>query len=109
VTDHQEHCVNLATGEVTDGEYTLTDVNGDTIFGTYAAQTVPTVDCPNPAIGDCRFTIFGQYTIDGGTGRYSGVLGGGGPARGLLDSSTGQAGLFLGGEIVTDGAIKDLN
>jgi hypothetical protein len=102
----QSHCLNPDSGELFDGEYTLMDVNGDAIYGTYTAQSVPTVDCPDIANGDCRLIGYGHYTIDGGTGRYAGVTGGGGPARVITDSATGQSELYFGGVIQAEGAIK---
>jgi hypothetical protein len=106
VVADQTHCTNLFTGEVWNGEFTLAADDG-TIYGTYLAESVPTVNCPDIQHGDCRFRVFGQITLDGGTGRYNTLLPvGGGSARGLFDASTGAATIFLNGLIRSDGSIK---
>src|SRR5919198_1047230 len=43
-TTHYRECFVPATGAVTDGSFTLTASNGDTIFGTYGGQVLPTGD-----------------------------------------------------------------
>ena len=106
VNDFQSHCFNFATGFAYNGQYTLSAVDG-TIYGTYEAQSVPTVNCPDLANGQCYVKLFGEWTIDGGTGRFEPVMaGGGGIARGLSNTATGETGLFLDGIIRSDGALK---
>jgi hypothetical protein len=59
--------VNLATLEVTDGQFTLTARKGS-ISGTYEGTAAPTDD---PAV----ITYHVEGPITGGTGRYAGVSG----------------------------------
>jgi hypothetical protein len=65
----QHHFVDLTTLTFYGGTYTDTAANGDTIFGTYHGYMVPLQN------GD--FEIHGIFTIDGGTGRFCDVVGGG--------------------------------
>jgi hypothetical protein len=71
ITLRQHHTVDLTTTPPTfyDGTYTDTAANGGTIFGTYHGYMVPLQN------GDLE--IHGVFTIDGGTGRFSNVVGGG--------------------------------
>ena len=65
-TGHYRECFDPATGAVTDGSFTLTAENGDTLYGTYAGQAVPTganVSYDDPGV------------ITGGTGRFTGASG----------------------------------
>ena len=93
-TDVQSHCFNFQTGAVTEGTYTFTAANGDSISGGYNAQLSPTA----PGI----FAIDGQFTITGGTGRFEGVSGGG-TASGV-QSANGEASLTLAGSISSVGS-----
>jgi hypothetical protein len=65
----QHHYVDLNTMTFYDGTYTDTAANGNTIFGTYHGYMVPLQN------GDLE--IHGIFTIDGGTGRFCDVVGGG--------------------------------
>jgi len=56
--------IDLATGAVTDGFYTLTAANGDTLTGTYSGQALP---------GFVGYVVSGPIT--GGTGRFLGATG----------------------------------
>jgi hypothetical protein len=56
--------INLATGAVTNGSFTLTAANGDTVRGTYSGQALP---------GLVGYTVSGPIT--GGTGRFAGATG----------------------------------
>ena len=94
ITDSQGHCQNPVTGAATDGEYVLTTVSGDTIFGSYSAQLIP-------AAGN-TFSIQGQFTITGGTGRFSGATGGG--TAGGTQFPNGEATLVLNGPISSGGS-----
>jgi hypothetical protein len=58
-----EH-VDLATGAITDGFYTLTAADGDTISGTYSGRALP---------GLTGYLVSGPVT--GGTGRLAGATG----------------------------------
>jgi hypothetical protein len=58
-----EH-VDLASGAITGGFYTLTTANGDTITGTYSGEALP---------GLTGYLVSGPIT--GGTGRFAGATG----------------------------------
>jgi len=60
--------INLATLAVTNGSFTITAANGDTIFGTYSGQA-EAADRP----GVIRYLATGPVT--GGTGRFEGATG----------------------------------
>ncbi len=87
-TDQQSHCQNFATGTFSNGQYTFTAANGDTIFGTYSGQLVPAGNA---------FVIDGQFTITGGTGRFVGATGDGSASG--TQSVAGEANLVLLGAI----------
>jgi hypothetical protein len=80
-TEIQSHCVDPTTGAFTGGQFKMTGANGDTVYGTYHGQL--------------RFTssttaaIEGLFQLTGGTGRFSGAIGGG-IATGTLDFTTGE-------------------
>lgn len=74
-------CFDPATGAVTNGSFTLTAANGDTVFGTFGGQARPTDD-PNVVAYD------DPGVITGGTGRFAG-------ARGSMTTS-GSADLATG-------------
>jgi hypothetical protein len=56
--------VNLGTKTVTEGVYTLTAANGDTVTGTYSGQALPDLT---------GYLVSGPIT--GGTGRFAGATG----------------------------------
>ncbi len=56
--------VDLASGAITGGLYTLTAANGDTIIGTYSGEALP---------GLTGYLVSGPIT--GGTGRFAGATG----------------------------------
>ena len=60
-------CFDPATGAVTNGSFTLRTANGDTLFGTYGGQAVPT--------GDSSVAYDDPGVITGGTGRFAGATG----------------------------------
>jgi hypothetical protein len=65
-TGRYRECFDPATGAVTAGSFTLTAENGDTLYGTYAGQAVPSgtnVSYDDPGV------------ITGGTGRFAGASG----------------------------------
>jgi hypothetical protein len=64
----QHHFVNVISMTFYDGRFLWTAANGDTIEGGYGGSMVPT------SVG---FEIHGQFTIDGGTGRFEDAIGGG--------------------------------
>ena len=106
VNIEQTHCQNLTSGQFYNGEFLGIGVDGSTYFGTYGGQSVPTINCPDISTGQCVFRALGEWQLTGGTGRYSTVLGGSGPARGTLNTMTGMVSLFMQGNIVSDGALK---
>ena len=97
-TTVQHHCFDLSdpTFAFTDGFYTFTGANGDTIFGTYHGHLVP--------IGGPVFEIVGEFTIEGGTGRFVGATGGG-PASGTTNVATGVPTLILDGVTSSPGSL----
>lgn len=81
----QDHCVNLLGPDplaFTDGRFTLTAANGDTVTGTYGGRLQPT-GTPN------LFAIDATFLITGGTGRFAGASGGG-IATGMTDLLTSE-------------------
>lgn len=56
--------IDLATGAVTEGFFTLTGANGDTVSGSYSGQALP---------GLTGYVVSGPVT--GGTGRFAGATG----------------------------------
>jgi hypothetical protein len=60
--------INLLTLAVTDGRYTLTAANGDTLEGTYSGQAQTT-----STAGVITYLVSGPIT--GGTGRFVGATG----------------------------------
>ena len=81
-TTHYRECFVPATGAVTDGSFTLTAANGDTLFGTYGGQVSPTGD---PTV----FDYDDPGVITGGTGRFAGAEGSVGTS-GAVNLATGQ-------------------
>jgi hypothetical protein len=79
---HYRECFDPATGAVTDGSFTLTAANGDTIFGTYGGQVSPTRDATVFAYDD-------PGVITGGTGRFAGASGIVGTS-GVVNLATGE-------------------
>jgi len=65
------HCLNPATGALTDGRFLKTAADGDQLFGTYVGSA--SVIQPPAPIG--IFGINGTITFTGGTGRFTGVTG----------------------------------
>jgi hypothetical protein len=65
------HCLNPATGALTNGTFVKTAANGDQLFGTYEGTT--SVIQPPAPIG--VFEITGTLTFTGGTGRFTGATG----------------------------------
>jgi hypothetical protein len=98
-TTVQHHCFDPAdpTLAFTEGFYTFTGANGDTIFGTYHGHLVPIIA---PSV----FAIVGEFTIEGGTGRFVGATGGG-TASGTLNVATGVTTVMLDGVISSPGSL----
>src|SRR5215207_1789063 len=65
------HCVDPATGVLTDGSFTKTAANGDQLFGTYVG-TSTVIQAPAP-VG--IFGVTGTLTYTGGTGRFAAITG----------------------------------
>jgi len=65
------HCLNPATGALTNGTFVKTAANGDQLFGTYEGTT--SVIQPPAPIG--VFEITGTVTFTGGTGRFTEATG----------------------------------
>jgi hypothetical protein len=97
-TTVQHHCFDPGdpTLAFTEGFYTFTGANGDTIFGTYHGNLVP--------IAPPVFAIVGEFTIEGGTGRFVGATGGG-TASGTLNVATGVTTVMLDGVISSPGSL----
>ena len=97
-TTIQHHCFDPGdpTFAFTEGFYTFTGANGDTIFGTYHGHLV-LIDGP-------VFAIVGEFTIEGGTGRFVGATGGG-TASGNLNVATGVTTVMLDGVIPSPGSL----
>ena len=81
-TTHYHECFDPATGAVTDGSFTLTAANGDTILGTYGGQVSPTGD-------QTVFAYDDPGVITGGTGRFAGASGTVGTS-GVVNLATGE-------------------
>ena len=62
-------CVNLASFAVTNGSFTITAANGDTVRGSYAGQAAAVQGSP------CDITYDVQGPVTGGTGRFQGATG----------------------------------
>ncbi len=90
-SETQTHCLSLATGEFSLGQFIINGANGETVSGTYSGLLVFT--SPTTA------SIQGVVRITGGTGKFAGATGGGN-VSGTLDLSTGEANdLLLKGTI----------
>jgi hypothetical protein len=92
-TTHYRECFVPATGAVTDGSFTLTAANGDTIFGTYRGQVSPTGDSTVFAYDD-------PGVITGGTGRFaraSGVV----DTGGVVNLATGEYSGTIAGSLTS--------
>jgi hypothetical protein len=88
---HYRECFFPATGAVTGGSFTLTAANGDTLFGTYAGQAVPT--------GDANVISFDDPgVITGGTGRFAGASGIANTA-GIANLATGEYTSAISGSV----------
>jgi hypothetical protein len=67
-SSHYRECFDPATGAVTSGSFTLTAANGDTLYGTYGGQALPTGDPTVVSYDD-------PGVVTGGTGRFAGATG----------------------------------
>lgn len=65
------HCLNPATGALTNGTFVKTAANGDQLFGTYVGSA--SVIQPPAPIG--IFAITGTVIFTSGTGRFTGATG----------------------------------
>lgn len=74
------------------GKFILLYPNGDQIFANYGGQFVPT------GLGTAYVMNGGTFTITGGSGTYSGALGGG-FLRGTEDLATGAGTIGLSGQV----------
>jgi hypothetical protein len=100
-TTAQSHCIDPTGTDplaFTEGVFTFTAANGDTIFGTYSGHLVPTA---TPGL----FQLDGVFTIEGGTGRFANASGGGDASGETnLADPAGPATLILDGSISTVGS-----
>ena len=90
-TGRYRECFDPATGAVTDGSFTLTAENGDTLYGTYAGQAVPAganVSYDDPGV------------ITGGTGRFTGASGNAN-TTGVANLATGEYRGTISGSVST--------
>jgi hypothetical protein len=98
------HCVDPATGVLTDGSFTKTAANGDQLFGTYVGNS--TVIQPPAPVG--IFAVTGTLTYTGGTGRFAGTTGTA-SMEGTLEADFSQqpvratSNLIMAGEISSPG------
>jgi hypothetical protein len=97
LTTDQSHCATLTSLDFTEGLFTLTAANRDQLRGTYSGHFVP-LDPP-------LFTIVGQFTFTGGTGRFAGATGGG-DASGVQNLASGDVTVSLVGTISNVGSSK---
>ena len=88
----QYECAPFSDPFAFTGRYTFTAANGDTITGAYAGRFVPIP-------GSAEFRPDAHWTIDGGTGRFTGATGGG-PVDGH--------GTLAGGVVILDGTISSV-
>lgn len=87
-TNAQTHCVDPNSSDpmaLTDGNFTYTNANGDTIFGAYVGRLAPT----STSSVDNLYLIYGNFIIEGGTGAFAGASGGG-SVTGVLNFATGN-------------------
>ena len=102
-TTAQSHCVDLTGTDplaFTDGIFTFTAANGDTIFGIYSGRLVPTA---TPGL----FQVDGEFTIEGGTGRFANASGGGDASGEVnLTDPTLPATVIFDGSISTVGSTR---
>lgn len=92
-TAAQQHCINPTGPEplaFTNGVYRWTNATGDEIFGRYNGRLVPT----DTSDADSLFIVEGNFTVEGGAGRFAGVVGSG-VATGLLSAVTGDSTILL--------------
>ncbi len=105
------HCLDPATGALTNGVFVKAIASGDQVLGTYSGTATPLPPEPGdpPFIG--RFAINGDLQFTGGTGRFSG-LSGTATMRGTsrVDFSqpapTSEVVLRMEGEISSPGSLK---
>jgi hypothetical protein len=96
-TTSQNHCMDPDGADplaFTNGEYTFTGEDGSSISGRYSGRLLPT----ETTDVDNMFLIQGRFTIESGAGRLEGATGGG-PADGIMNMTTGEMSLYLGGAI----------
>jgi hypothetical protein len=65
------HCVDPATGALTNGSFIKTAANGDQLYGTYVGNS-SVIQPPAPI---AIFGVTGTLTYTGGTGRFAGTTG----------------------------------
>lgn len=93
----QHHCIHPggpAPLAFRRGSFTKTNSRGEHLVGTYAGRLVPTPSSDRDGV----FLIDGALILTGGTGRFKGVDGGA-AISGLLNVTTGRAGVVIDGEI----------
>jgi hypothetical protein len=94
-TGRYRECFDPATGAVTNGSFTLTAENGDTLYGTYAGQAAPAganVSYDDPGV------------ITGGTGRFTGASGNAN-TTGVANLATGEYQGTISGSVSTPASV----
>ena len=89
-TNAQTHCLDPNGSDplgLTDGSFTYTNTNGDTIFGAYSGRLEPT---PTSS-ADNLYLLYGNFIVAGGTGAFAGASGGG-AVSGWVNVATGDYG-----------------
>ena len=94
-TTAQTHCTDPNGSNplgLSDGMFTYTNANGDTLSGTYGAQLRPT---PTSSM-DNLYLVYGEWTFEGGSGAFAGAAGGG-AVTGVINVATGNGSVSLDG------------
>lgn len=70
----RQHCFDIATAAISDGQFEQTAANGDKVFGTYSGSVVDVLEFAadgSPVV----VVIRAPYSITGGTRRFSSAVG----------------------------------
>jgi len=90
-------CINPATGQIRDAYYEIIAVDGSgTLFGPFQVDNVPAFGAGPAPVG---FVGFGEWAVDGGTGRYAGATSNINPARTYQEAGESNTVVYLGGKI----------
>ena len=85
----------------TNGIFTLTNANGDTLFGSGSGILRPSPTSSTDNI----YLLYGEFTIEGGTGAFAGASGGG-MWTGVYNIAAGDAGVSGDGVIALPDTAK---